>query len=124
MQDLEARSKKIDESYLSEYDARIANEQQNIKARLASAINTGDVDAQMEAQQELARVALETERLKYAKADHEQRQAQPEAQPQQQPQKTPDPKARAWASKNDWFGADEPMTLTAFSIHKTMVEQE
>ena len=127
MQELEARSKKIDESYLSEYDARIANEQQNIKARLASAINTGDVDAQMEAQQELARVALETERLKYAKADHEQRQTQATEQPQQQQQqqqKAPDPKARAWASKNEWFGADEPMTLTAFSIHKSLVEQE
>ena len=48
---------------------------------------------------------------------------QPMQQQQQQPA-PPDPKAAAWADKNDWFGTDEPMTLTAFSIHKTLVESE
>ena len=127
MSDMEARSRQIDESYLTEYDGRVNNEEQNIKARLATAINTGDVDAQLDAQKELARIAIESERLKMAKAEHEKRAQAPETpqQPQQsqQPQ-PPDPKAQAWASRNDWFGADEPMTLTAFSIHKNLVEQE
>lgn len=127
MQDLEQRSKQIDESYLTEYDTRVSNEEQNIKTRLAQAINIGDVDAQMEAQKELARLAIETERLKVAKQDFEQRKEQPvqEAQqPVQQAPAQPDPKAQAWASRNEWFGSDEPMTLTAFSIHKKLVEQE
>ena len=127
MSDMETRSRQIDESYLNEYDGRVNNEEQNIKARLATAINTGDVDAQLDAQKELARIAIESERLKMAKAEHEKRAQAPETpqQPQQpqQPQ-PPDPKAQAWASRNDWFGADEPMTLTAFSIHKNLVEQE
>ena len=127
MSDMETRSRQIDESYLNEYDGRVNNEEQNIKARLATAINTGDVDAQLDAQKELARIAIESERLKMAKAEHEKRAQAPETpqQPQQpqQPQ-PPHPKAQAWASRNDWFGADEPMTLTAFSIHKNLVEQE
>lgn len=125
MEDLEKRSQKIDQSYITEYDSRVSNEEENIKARLTNAINSGDVNAQMEAQKELARLALETERLKIAKEELEQRQkAEPQAQPQQQPQAEPDPKAKRWAAKNTWFGADEPMTLTAFSIHKKLVEQE
>lgn len=128
MHDLETRSSKMDESYLNEYDSRVTNEEANIKARLSQAINVGDVDAQMEAQKELARLALETERLKYAKAELESKKSQPQQQavpqaPQQQRQQ-PDPKAQNWAEKNTWFGQDEPMTLTAFSIHKNLVEKE
>lgn len=127
MEDLQQRSKKIDESYLTEYGTRVTNEEQNIKTRLANAINVGDVDAQMEAQKELARLALETERLRVAQEDFEQRKEQPVqevSQPAPQQQTQPDPKAKAWAERNDWFGSDEPMTLTAFSIHKKLVEQE
>jgi len=39
------------------------------------------------------------------------------------PQK-PDPKAEAWADKNDWFGKDSAMTYTAFDYHKKLTEQE
>jgi hypothetical protein len=35
-----------------------------------------------------------------------------------------DPKANAWAEKNEWFGNDEAMTYMAFSIHKKLVEEE
>ena len=40
--------------------------------------------------------------------------------------KTPpaDPKAEAWADKNDWFGKDSAMTYTAFDYHKKLTEQE
>ena len=125
MEELEQRSQKIDQSYITEYDSRVSNEEQNIKARLSSAINSGDVDAQMEAQKELARLALETERLKIAKEELEQRQkAEPQEQPKTPTQANPDPKAKDWAARNTWFGADEPMTLTAFSIHKKLIEQE
>jgi hypothetical protein len=52
---------------------------------------------------------------------------QPEPQPQivqAPPSAQPDPKAEAWAQRNDWFGKDEAMTVTAFSIHKRLVESE
>ena len=39
------------------------------------------------------------------------------------PPPPPDPKAQSWAEKNEWFGADEPMTLTSFSIHRKLMEE-
>ena len=47
---------------------------------------------------------------------------QPQYQPQPAP-RPPDPKAESWANKNEWFGQDEPMTLTSFSIHRKLVEE-
>ena len=40
------------------------------------------------------------------------------------PQQTPDPKAEAWADKNEWFGKDSAMTYTAFDLHKKLTEEE
>ena len=48
-------------------------------------------------------------------------------QPTQQPiQQTParDPKAEAWAEKNEWFGKDNAMTYTAFDLHRKLTEEE
>jgi hypothetical protein len=50
----------------------------------------------------------------------QQPQYQPPVQP---PAPPPDAKAEAWAEKNDWFGSDEPMTLTSFSIHRKLMEE-
>ena len=36
----------------------------------------------------------------------------------------PDPAAEDWASKNEWFGQDETMTLAAFNIHRKLIEEE
>jgi len=36
----------------------------------------------------------------------------------------PDPKAEAWASKNEWFGKDSAMTYTAFDLHRQVTEEE
>ena len=125
---LQKRSSQIDESYISEYDQRVTSQEDVLKKQLSEAINVGDVDAQIEAQKAIAKLAIETERLNVAKQQLEQRKAAPQQQPQQAPQQQqnnqPDPKARSWAERNTWFGQDEPMTLTAFSIHKKLIEEE
>ena len=36
----------------------------------------------------------------------------------------PDPKAEAWAGKNEWFGTDQTMTYAAFGIHRQLIEEE
>ena len=43
-------------------------------------------------------------------------------QPTQQPPR--DPKAEAWAEKNEWFGKDNAMTYTAFDLHRKLTEEE
>ena len=126
-EELAKRSSQIDESYISEYDQRVTSQEDGLKKKLSDAINLGDVDAQIEAQKSIAKLAIESERLNVAKHQLEQRKAAPpEPQPQAraQPTNQPDPKARSWAERNSWFGENEPMTLTAFSIHKNLVENE
>ena len=50
-------------------------------------------------------------------------QQQQHAQPQYRPQPTPDPKASEWASKNEWFGADQVMTAAALAIDGQLKEE-
>jgi hypothetical protein len=126
-EELTERTKKVDESYIKEYDTRVLGEEETLKRRLQDAINNGDVDGQVDAQKGLARLAIESERLSVVKAENENRiRAADEAKknPPVQQRAAPDPRAERWASKNIWFGSDEPMTLTAFSIHKKLVENE
>ena len=126
-EELQKRSSQIDESYISEYDQRVTSQEDVLKKQFSEAINVGDVDAQIDAQKAIAKLAIETERLNVAKQQLEQRKAAPQQQPQAAPQQQnnqPDPKARSWAERNTWFGQDEPMTLTAFSIHKKLIEEE
>ena len=128
--ELEENQKKnlsLDNSFVKEFENRVQLQDQLYRNTLKEAIDRGDVDGQVEAQRQLANVASQNDKLAMVKQQQEQRAQQPVPgqQPMQQQQPAPpDPKATAWADKNDWFGTDEPMTLTAFSIHKTLVEGE
>ena len=127
----------LDRGYIAEYEQRVKAETEDTKAKLKTAMDAGDADAVISAQQDLARLAVEAERAKatiaqrqrMAKAAQspaaEQYQQAPQQQQYQQetPPAQPDPKAEDWAEKNEWFGKDEPMTLTAFSIHRKLIEK-
>mgnify|MGYP001030655752 CR=1 FL=1 len=121
------RTKGLDDSFVNEFETRVTYQEESLQNKLRDAIDRGDVDGQVEAQKNMAKLAHETERLAYVKRQREQAAVAPQPQAVQQPQApqpTPDPKAQQWADKNEWFGTDEPMTLTAFSIHKKLVEEE
>ena len=120
--ELEENQKKnvsLDNSFVKEFENRVNLQDQLYRNTLKEAIDRGDIDAQVEAQRQLANVASQNDKLAMVKQQQAQRAQQPVPMQQQQPvqqQKAnpPDPKATAWADKNDWFGSDEPMTLTAF----------
>lgn len=126
-----------DGSYLDEMESRIKFQEENLKGALQKAIESGDVEAQIQINKDLAKHALDSERLAYAKADREKRQGQglgghPQPQsPQQEQQIAPQqqqpisPEARAWAAKpeNAWFGEDEVMTLASFSLHNGLAAE-
>ena len=129
---LQSRVGNLDRGYVLEYGNRVKAETEDAKKRLKEAMDAGDVNAQVEAQQDLARLAVENERVKATEAKREKAEtpvAQPNtAQQYQQPRAPqppapPDPKAEDWAEKNEWFGKDEPMTLTSFSIHRKLMEE-
>jgi hypothetical protein len=131
--ELQGRVGNLDRGYVLEYGNRVKAETEDAKKRLKEAMDAGDIDSQVQAQQDLARLAIENERVKATEAKRERTKAaeggQQVEQPQipqqrmQQPPSPPDPKAESWAEKNEWFGKDEPMTLTSFSIHRKLVEQ-
>ena len=135
--ELQGRGGNLDRGYVLEYGNRVKAETEDAKKKLKEAMDAGDIDAQVAANQDLARLAIETERHKATEAKRarpqaaeggqqvQQQQPQQYSPPprQQQPPPPPDPKAEGWADKNEWFGKDEPMTLTSFSIHRKLVEK-
>ena len=126
--DLKSKVKDVDDGYLDEYSKRVTSEMEKAQAVLQDAINSGNAKKQVEAQQAIARLAIEEERANASKAQRERALKEQKDAPKtaQQPlqQAKPDPKAEAWAEKNSWFGANEAMTYTALSIHKKLLQEE
>ena len=128
-EELKARLDKLDTNYVGEFDNRVTAQAAAAKEAYKKALESGDADALYEAQQNVARIAMEEANLKKMKAQREQQAEKQktapttQAQPQPQPQK-PDPRAEKWAQDNEWFGQDQTMTYAAFGIHKTLIEQE
>ena len=120
----------LDGDYTKEFEKRVTSGTEAIKTKLAQAIASGDVNAQVAAQTELAQLSMDASRLARIKDIDKTPSISPEPAVSQekasppQPLRQPDPKADAWAQKNPWFGTDNAMTYTAFDIHKQLVEQE
>ena len=132
--DLKERLTKLDSTYVSELETRIKKGFEGAKAKLAKAIEAADVDAQVLAQRDIAQLAIDEAKLADAKERRERAKIVKEEAskvrvpasvggPTEQPVPM-DPQARQWAEKNTWFGKDEPMTYTALSYHKKMVDEE
>jgi hypothetical protein len=99
------------------------------KAKLTTAREAGDINAEVDAQRSIAQLTVEESRLNALKErqsqDKERTVRTPSLDQSLQGQTPPpDPKAEDWASKNDWFGKDNAMTYTAFDLHKKLTEQE
>ena len=137
-QQIRQRANALDSGYVAEFGDRVDAQMTEAKNELKQAMDLGDVDKQVEIQAKLSRLAIEQERAASHKAQRERLAEEMRARgvdpnqpqmPQQQvprqpaPPPPPDPKAQSWAEKNEWFGADEPMTLTSFSIHRKLMEE-
>jgi len=137
-QEIKSRAQQVDSGYVAEYGDRVESQITNAKRELKEAMDLGDTEKQVDAQTKLSRLAIEEERAASHKAQRERLRQEMEARgvdprqpqmpqqpyPQQRPApRPPDPKAEDWANKNEWFGQDEPMTLTSFSIHRKLVEE-
>ena len=130
-QQLKNRFENLDSNYTAEFEKRVTTNLEAAKAKLQNAINAGDVEAQTQANLELAELANDHARLNRLKQAYENKAktvetpaepAQP-TQPAQPAAPPPAPRADAWAQKNPWFGVDNAMTYTAFDIHKKLVEE-
>jgi len=122
---VESKLQKTDTRYISEFENRVKSSLANAKIALKTAIDAGDIEAQVNAQQAIAELTLENARLNSLKANQQDLPKKEVAiTPQQSTISKPDPKATEWAEKNTWFGNDSAMTYTAFDLHKKLVEEE
>ena len=123
--------KKMDTDYWSRFEKNVKTGMESAQKELAAAIESGNAEAQVEANKKIATLAFENAKLEQRKSEpvEEERPVQQLSDggrlPQQTPQNLPDPdpKAEEWASKNTWFGKDRAMTFTAFETHKDLVNE-
>ena len=123
--------KKMDTDYWSRFEKNVKTGMESAQKELANAIESGNAEAQVEANKKIATLAFENAKLEQRKSEpvEEERPVQQLSDggrlPQQTPQELPepDPKAEEWASRNTWFGKDRAMTFTAFEIHKDLVNE-
>jgi len=123
---LSTQIQNLDKGYITEYGTRIESQLASASDAYKKAVEVNDVDAMVQAQQAIAKATIEQERHRLAK---ERQDSQPEVQPQvqTQPQAQPevqvDPKAKAWAEKNLWFGENEEMTMLAMGLDKKLKQE-
>jgi hypothetical protein len=102
---------------------RVESEFENAKRRFRDAVENGDIDKQVDAQKDIARLTVEADKVRsFRPVEIQESEEAPEPRYEQQ---TPPPKADAktldWAKKNTWFGRDREMTDFARHIHDRLV---
>ena len=129
---LNAKLTNLDKGYINEYGTRVESQTEQAKRLFKEAYEAGDSDKMAEAQDVMAKLAIEKERLRIQKARSEQEAQQPQPQQQEQsPQKQQppkvedlDPKLQNWMQSNTWFGTDMVMTGAAQGLHQQLVGSE
>jgi len=123
------RFQKIDSDYSKKFEESVKSGMDSAQKELARAIESGDANAQVEANKRIAELAFENAKIQQQRVVQEEKPVQlsdggqlPKKAPQSLPQA--DPMAEDWADKNKWFGTNRAMTFTAFEIHKDLVEKE
>ena len=129
---------KVQKSYGVEFENRIDAQAEGAKNALKAAMDAGDQDGLIEAQQLLARAEAdrtalnqynqEIEEYEQKLQDYNNRQAEAQTEspaqlqqvPQQPQYQEPSDKAKQWANDNEWFGSDRIMTNVAMAIHEDL----
>ena len=61
---LQHKAQSLDDGYVNQYENRVTAELDTVKKQLKQAVESGDVDKQVEANQHLARLSVEAERVR------------------------------------------------------------
>jgi len=127
LQQLKTKVSKLEPGYVNAMEGKLKNGLESAKGQLLRAREAGDIDAEVNAQKEIARIGVEESKVNTLKNRYQQAAQTPVAPRSldQAVQAPPaDPKAEAWADNNDWFGKDNAMTYTAFDLHEKLTKQE
>jgi hypothetical protein len=95
------------------------------KKAYRDAVESGDIDAQADAQAEIARAMLKVDKAKDMKPIEveEKDDFKPAQQPQDDQPKV-SPRTQKWIKANsDWWGVDDEMTMTALGLDKKLARE-
>ena len=124
---LKEKLAKLEPGYVNAMEGKLKTGLEAAKAKLLAAREAGDINAEVEAQKEIARIGVEESKVNTLKTRYQQ-QAKETVAPKTLDEaiKNPatDPKAEEWAEKNPWFGQDSAMTYTAFDLHEKLTKEE
>jgi hypothetical protein len=121
LEQLKTKVSRLEPGYVNAMEGKLKSGLESAKATLLRAREANDIDAEVNAQKEIARIGIEESKVNTLKNRYQQQAAQAPTAPRtldQAVQAPPaDPKAEAWADNNEWFGKDNAMTYTAFDLH-------
>ena len=101
---------------------RVESEFEMAKRRLREAVELGDIEKQVDAHKDIARLTVEADKVRSFRPVEIEEPVEPEPRYEQQsPPPKPDERTMAWAKKNTWFGRDREMTDYARHIHDRLV---
>ena len=128
-EELKQKLSNLDKGYITEYGTRVETQTDQAKKLFKEAYEAGDSEKMAEAQDVMAKLAIEKERLRIQKARAEQEVQQPQPEQTSQRQQAPkvedlDPKLQTWMKSNTWFGSDMVMTGAAQGLHQQLVGSE
>lgn len=128
---VQERDTQLSSSLKNSIDSTESQLESNIEAAkqlYKQAVESGDTDGMLTAQESMSKAYAEKNRVEQQKAAWEEynralessgQQAAQVARHQQQTQEY-DPKAVEWATKNSWFGQDQIMTAAALTIDQEL----
>jgi len=127
LETLKQKLAKLEPGYVNAMEGKLKTGLEAAKAKLLTAREAGDINAEVEAQKEIARIGVEESKVNTLKSRYQQQAKEtvaPKSLDQAIQAPAADPKAEEWAEKNPWFGQDSAMTYTAFDLHKKLTQEE
>ena len=129
--ELHSRSKDSELHAINQYIDRLKSQEKQSLSALKTAKESGDVDAEIKAQDALASVKAESlvaQQYKMrAESDSDKRKVKSKPKTETPTSVVADRKALEWQKRNEWFGStttkDRIMTQAAMVIHKELVDE-
>ena len=113
------------QAYIAQSKSSADIELGSAKKAYREAVEAGDIDAQADAQAEIARAMLKIEKAQNMRPiEVEEKENFKPAQPTQEDAPRLTPRTQKWVEANsDWWGVDEEMTMTAMGLDKKLAKE-
>jgi hypothetical protein len=109
-------------AYIEQSKSSAEMEFDNAKKRFKEAVESGDYDAQTDAQVEISRATLNLDKVQNMRPlQVEENDVQIQQRSTNQPSVTQ--KDQSWMQKNTWFGTDPEMTASALGLHQKLAKE-